>query len=40
VAIDVAVLIVAFLALNGLVVLTGLWLYDGIAAAQLRSPGV
>jgi hypothetical protein len=37
VAIDVAVLIVAFVALNGLVVLTGLWLYDGIAAAAAAT---
>jgi len=40
VAIDVAALVIAFVALNGLVVLTGMWLYGGFAAAQLRSPGV
>ncbi len=40
VAIEVTALIFAFVAFNGLIVLTGMWLYDAIAAAQLRSPGV
>jgi hypothetical protein len=40
VAIDVTALVIAFVALNGLLVLTGMWLYDEIAAAWLRSPVV
>jgi hypothetical protein len=40
VAIDVIALVIAFLAFNGLIVLTGMWLYGGIAAAMLRPAGV
>jgi hypothetical protein len=40
VAIDIAALVVAFAALNGLVVLTVLWIFDEIVAVRLRSPGV
>jgi hypothetical protein len=40
VAIDIAALVIAFAALNGLVVLTVLWIFDEIVAAGLRSPGV
>jgi len=40
VAIDITALVIAFVALNGLVVLTVMWIYDEIVAARLRSPGV
>ncbi len=40
VAIDVIALVIAFLAFNGLIVLTAIWLCGGIAVARLRSPGV
>jgi hypothetical protein len=40
VAIDVTALVIAFVALNGLLVLTCIWLYDEILAARLRSPEV
>lgn len=40
VAIDVTALVIAFVALNGLIALTGMWLFDEIAAAWLRSKGV
>jgi hypothetical protein len=36
-AIDVAVFVIAFVVLNGLIVLTCLWLYDGIMAARVLS---
>jgi hypothetical protein len=39
-AIDVTTFIIAFVALNGLIVLTCMWLYDSIMAARLRSLGV
>jgi len=38
--IDVAAFVIAFVALNGLIVLTCLWLYAVIVAIRLRSPVV
>jgi hypothetical protein len=37
---DFAAFVIAFVALNGLIVLTCLWLYAGIVAVRLRSPVV
>jgi len=39
-AIDVAVFIIAFVTLNGFIVLTCLWIYDAIVSARLQPPGV
>jgi hypothetical protein len=40
VAIDVTALIIAFVTLNGLLVLIGMWSYDEILAAWHRSPEI
>lgn len=37
-AIDVTVFLIAFVVLNGLIVITCMWLYDSILAARVRSP--
>jgi hypothetical protein len=39
-AVDIAALIVAFAALNGLLALAGIWLYREFWAAALRPPEV
>jgi hypothetical protein len=39
-AIDVTFFVIAFVVLNGLIVLTCIWVYDCIVAERLRSPGV
>jgi hypothetical protein len=39
-AIDVAAFIIAFVTLNGFIVLACMWIYDGIVSARLQPPGV